>query len=136
MTLPLDSTTTFFITVKDLSSGCVASDSVRVTVIQKPVSLEESCIIIHNVITPNGDGSNDTWVIDCIENFPENKVLLFDRWGDQIREFEHYNNSQVVWDGANQQGKMVPDGTYYYLISITGGGTYSGWVFVRGGNSE
>jgi gliding motility-associated-like protein/uncharacterized repeat protein (TIGR01451 family) len=134
VTIPLDTGMTFTLTVKDLASGCSGLDTVRVTVRSKPVSAEESCIIIHNVITPNGDGTNDTWYIDCIENFPLNRVLIFDRWGDRINEFENYNNTTIAWNGTNGQGKPVPDGTYYYVLTIRDGGTHTGWVFVRGGS--
>ncbi len=133
-TVPLDTSTTFFISVKDLSTGCDAHDSIRINIQSTPDSTEESCIIFHNVITPNGDGANDTWIIDCIENFPLNMVSIFDRWGDKIIAIENYNNTSHVWKGTNDQGKNIPDGTYYYIVSITKGGTYSGWVFVRGGN--
>ena len=134
LTLPLDTTTTFFITITDLLAGCEAVDSVKVSVTSKPAPPEENCIVIHNVITPNGDGVNDTWIIDCIENFPLNNVKIFDRWGDKIIELENYNNGPVVWHGTNQQGQPIPDGTYYYIVSVNKGGIYSGWVFVRGGN--
>jgi flagellar hook assembly protein FlgD len=50
-----------------------------------------------------------------------------------IHEFRDYNNKQVVWKGTNKHDEPVPDGTYYYIITIDGGGTYTGWVFVRGG---
>ncbi|MCX6243945.1 MAG: Ig-like domain-containing protein [Bacteroidetes bacterium] len=133
-TLPLDTTMTFIVTVTDNLSGCSGSDSVRISVVREPVPSEESCIHIHNVITPNKDGKNDTWIIDCIGNFPENKMVIFDRWGDRIREITNYDNRSNVWDGTNQQGDIVPDGTYYYVLAIKDGGTYTGWVFVRGGS--
>ncbi len=133
-TLPLSLPVTFLLQVSDQATGCTGVDSVRVAVTAKPVPTEENCIIIHNVFTPNGDGINDTWIIDCIENFPLNKVIIFDRWGDKINEIENYNNTSAVWKGSNLQGKMVPDGTYYYLLSVTGGGSYSGWVLLRGGD--
>jgi gliding motility-associated-like protein len=124
---------TFHVTVTDVLSGCSASDSVVVHVTQKPDSAEESCINIHNAITPNGDGTNDTWIIDCIENFPFNKAVIFDRWGDRIKTIENYDNVTRVWNGSNEQGHNVADGTYYYVLTIQNGGTYTGWVFVRGG---
>jgi gliding motility-associated-like protein len=84
------------------------------------------------VITPNGDGANDTWVIDCIENFPLNQVSVFNRWGDIIGEFENYNNTSMVWNGTNTKGEQVADGTYYYVVAIRNGGSYQGWILVRG----
>ena len=44
-------------------------------------------VVIYNGITPNGDGRNDGWIIDGIEEYPDNEVLIFNRWADQLREF-------------------------------------------------
>ena len=130
-TLPLTQSVTFRLSIEDLVSGCTGSDNVTITVGTRKNT--EECLVIYNVITPNGDGQNDTWVIDCIESFPLNKVSIFDRWGDKINEFENYNNSPVVWKGTNTKNEQVPDGTYYYVVAIKDGGSYKGWVFVRGG---
>jgi gliding motility-associated-like protein len=71
---------------------------------------EDSCdvVIVHNAITPNGDGYNDFWIIDNIENYPESDVKLFDKWGDEVFAAKGYKNN---WGGG-----AVPDGTYYYLV--------------------
>ena len=130
-TLPLSQTVTFLLKITDLASGCTGSDTVRITVGTRKNT--EECLVIYNVITPNGDGQNDTWVIDCIDNFPVNKVTVFNRWGDKINEFENYNNTTTVWKGTDVKNEQVPDGTYYYIVAIKDGGTYTGWVFVRGG---
>jgi len=97
--------------------------------------------IIYNVITPNGDGDNDRWIIDGIEEFPNNSVVIFNRWGDKINQFEHYDNKTVVWDGTNLKGRLVPDGTYYYILTIKDygsrnkdGNNWNGWIFVRKGS--
>jgi gliding motility-associated-like protein len=94
--------------------------------------LPASWLIIHNVITPNGDGINDGWIIDGIEEFPDNNVLIFNRWGDEVKSFQHYDNTTTVWKGENYQGKRLPDGTYYYIITIKDGGSRTGWVLIRG----
>jgi gliding motility-associated-like protein len=130
-TLPLFTDTTFYLTVTDRVSGCVAGDQVRIVIGQEPVPGDD-CIVIHDVITPNGDGMNDRWIIDCISEFPQNQVVIFDRWGDKVREFENYNNTSVVWDGTNSRGEKLPDGTYYYLLTIRNGARYNGWILVRG----
>ena len=86
---------------------------------------------IYNVITPNGDGMNDKWVIGGLEEFPNNEVLIFNRWGDKIHYYENYNNSNIVWDGTDKHGNRVPDGTYFYIIKIQDIGNYNGWIYVR-----
>jgi gliding motility-associated-like protein len=95
--------------------------------------ITENCIVVHNVVTPNGDGLNDHWVIDCIENYPENKVEIFNRWGSRINIFTNYNNIDRFWKGTDENGQPIPDGTYYYVIKIPNAQTFSGWVLVRGG---
>jgi len=67
-----------------------------------------------NAFTPNGDGDNDTWIIDDLYFFPENKMTIFNRWGDSVFETEGYQND---WDGS-WNGKPLPEGTYYYVIDL------------------
>lgn len=76
---------------------------------------EDSCldINIHNVITPNGDGINDVWVIEGISSYPGNRVQVFDKWGDMVYSQDHYDNT---WNGAT-----LPDGTYFYVVELVSG---------------
>jgi gliding motility-associated-like protein len=69
-----------------------------------------------NVITPNGDGDNDEFWVDCMENnaFPESVIRIFNRWGDEIYFAEPYNND---WQGTHED-KPLPAGTYFYLIQL------------------
>lgn len=67
-----------------------------------------------NAFTPNGDGNNDTWVIDDLYFFPDNKMTIFNRWGDTVFETERYQND---WDGS-WKGKPLPEGTYYYVVDL------------------
>jgi gliding motility-associated-like protein len=78
---------------------------------------EDFCppIIVHDVITPNGDGVNDLWVIEGIQNYPSNQVQLFDKWGDKVFEMHDYNNS---WQGISNRGAALPDGTYFYIVRL------------------
>lgn len=71
---------------------------------------------IPNVISPNGDGANDQFHVDCIENnaFPDNVVRIFNRWGDEIYLAEPYTND---WSGTHED-KPLPAGTYFYLIQL------------------
>jgi gliding motility-associated-like protein len=89
-------------------------------------------LTIYNVITPNGDGLNDNWIIGGIEEFPNNSVIIFNRWGDKINSYDRYDNNTVVWNGTNSKGKLVPDGTYYYILTIKDMETLTGWVLIRG----
>jgi gliding motility-associated-like protein len=130
-TIPLMKDTIFIVTCTDKITDCTASDTVKIDV--GPGEGLDSCIVVHNVITPNGDGLNDTWIIDCIENFPDNNVQIFNRWGDRVNNFIHYDNTSQVWKGTNYDGKLLPDGTYYYVLQIKNLKTRTGWVLLRGG---
>ncbi len=129
-TVKMTHDTLFILTATDLSDGCQGVDSVRIKVVHHEIT--EECLVFHNVITPNGDGLNDKWIIDCIENFPNNKVTIFNRWGDIVNSFKNYDNVSQVWEGTTTDGKPLPDGTYYYVLTIRNGGRYCGWILLRG----
>jgi gliding motility-associated-like protein len=67
--------------------------------------------------TPNRDGINDMFVIPELEDptaFPDNKIIIFNRWGDIVFEQENYRNT---WGGEYQgTGADLPAGTYYYTV--------------------
>ena len=84
-------------------------------------------LVFYKGITPNGDGHNDTWVIDGITNFETSEVQLYNRWGDLVWKGSNYNNTTVVWTGKSSKGADLPDATYFYLVTA-GGKTYKGWV--------
>lgn len=66
--------------------------------------------------TPNGDGENDTYVIHGIEFYPENIFKVFNRWGNEVYSADNYKQGQ--WIGDNNQGDLLPDGTYFVILSI------------------
>ncbi len=81
----------------------------------------ETDIFVYNGVSPNGDGLNDVWVIDCIDNFFNNNVKIFNRSGQLVYESDYYNNDDVSFDGVGNRGiylmgNNVPDGTYFYII--------------------
>ncbi|MBL0136295.1 MAG: gliding motility-associated C-terminal domain-containing protein [Chitinophagaceae bacterium] len=98
----------------DHTTGCSANDSVNIFVENANIS----SLVIYNMVTPNGDNRNDTWIINGIEEYPNNHVSIFNQWGDKIREFTSYNNSINVWKGTNSKDEPIPDGTYFYILKI------------------
>ncbi|MBA7541119.1 hypothetical protein ES705_33426 [subsurface metagenome] len=73
-------------------------------------------------ISPNGDGMNDTWIIHGIENYPDNNVKIYNRWGNLIFEIDNYDNTLNMWDGSVNRGmnlgKKVSNGTYFYILEL------------------
>ena len=97
------------------AQGNVASDTLAVSVTDCPtVALE-----VPSGFTPDGDGTNETWVIENISDYEQRVVEIYDRFGHQIFRSEGY---QTPWDGT-YQGELLPVGTYYYLIILNGGET-------------
>ena len=72
-----------------------------------------------NTITPNDDGLNDVFVFDILVQNPNdyvnNELVVFNRWGDVVYEAKPYSND---WGGTNQNGKPLPEGTYYYILRL------------------
>jgi gliding motility-associated-like protein len=70
---------------------------------------------IFDVITPNGDGKNDTWVVKDIESFPNNVVYIYNRWGNTVYYKKSYANE---WAGNNTAGEPLAVGAYFYVIQL------------------
>ncbi|MCU7613983.1 T9SS type B sorting domain-containing protein [Chryseobacterium sp. GMJ5] len=103
--------------------------------------LEGTCIIkqdgvildIKNAITPNGDGKNDRWIIRNLHVFGNKmtNVKVFDRY--QYLIFEQNTNTQIDWDGTIA-GRPIPTSSYWYVITLPDGRTFTGWVLVKNNN--
>lgn len=81
-------------------------------------------IEIFNALSPNGDAMNAIFRIEHIatlENTRQNRVTIFNRWGDLVWEGINYDNETVVFAGQSMDHKDLPTGTYYYIISFTSG---------------
>jgi len=69
-----------------------------------------------DAFTPNGDGMNDKWLVTngaaCTNKI---SVTVFNRYGNTVYKNDNYQNN---WDGQ-YEGKVLPDGTYYYSVLIT-----------------
>ena len=99
------------------------------------ISVEEECLVIYNEFSPNNDDSNEFFFIECIENYPNNFLQIFNRWGTLVYETKGYNNN---WDGtsegratANAEQKL-PIGTYYYILLLNENQKEpkTGWLYI------
>ncbi|MBK8566739.1 MAG: gliding motility-associated C-terminal domain-containing protein [Saprospiraceae bacterium] len=85
-------------------------DSATATII---LELEEASDDGPDGFTPNGDATNQTFVIPELEDsnaYPDNELTVFNRWGDVVFHAKPYNNQ---WDGGD-----LPAGTYFYIIRL------------------
>jgi gliding motility-associated-like protein len=82
--------------------------------------LQNDGIVVHQGVTPNGDGINDFLQIDNIASYPDNRLAIMNRNGQLIYEAKGYDNSSKVFDGhSNKNGQMQLPGTYFYLLDYT-----------------
>jgi gliding motility-associated-like protein len=89
-----------------------------VTIIVVPMPDDELTIVPG--FSPNGDNVNETFHIENIDQFPNNHLTIFNRWGSTVYETHGYSSSSE-WDGSSSEsgigfGNKVPEGTYFYIL--------------------
>lgn len=118
-------TTIYTVTITD-SNGCSATSSVEVCIIEDPLSLIQAV----NAITPNGDGNNDHLEFIGLEAFPDNKLTVYNRWGNVIFEKLRYQEDNQRFDGT-RAGDVLPADTYYYVLEFEGNVIKSSLTIIR-----
>ncbi|HZY78287.1 MAG TPA: gliding motility-associated C-terminal domain-containing protein [Cyclobacteriaceae bacterium] len=117
-----------FLTVQvcDLAASCT-QQNIDITV--------AGDITPYNALSPNGDGLNETLHLEFIEIIPDtktNKVTIFNRWGSAVFEITDYDNNDRVFRGFDQNGKELPNGTYFYRVEFgSGKKTANGFITLR-----
>jgi gliding motility-associated-like protein len=95
------------------------------------VTVNRCTVRVSEAVTPNGDGINDTWVIQNIDQYANNRVRVFNRWGDKVFESKGYLNT---WDGTykNRTQKLPEGASYYYQIDLEDDGKIDqdGWIYI------
>jgi gliding motility-associated-like protein len=80
-------------------------------------TLADDGILVHQGVSPNGDGINDFLQIDNITNYPDNKLMIMNRNGQLVFEAQGYDNASKIFDGhSNKNGQMQLPGTYFYQL--------------------
>lgn len=111
------------------ANGCISNYATSVP--------DKSCtdISIPQFFTPNGDGKNDMFTINGIENYPNNSISIFNRWGSLIYSKKQYTNN---WNGkanvSDSSGEgMLPSGTYFLIFDFGDGKTkpYNGYIELK-----
>lgn len=95
-------TTTFALTAED--NGCSSTDYVTITI--------DDSLDIPDTFSPNGDNVNDSWEIDGLEQYPDNLMSIYTRWGQKVFQTTAYSKFKM-WDGENHS-----EGVYYYILEL------------------
>ncbi|MBE7686578.1 T9SS type B sorting domain-containing protein, partial [Tenacibaculum piscium] len=94
----------------------------------------------YNIMTPDNDGDNDVFFISCIDKpeYANNRVEIFNRWGNTVYKASGYNNSDVSFKGISNGratitvDEKLPPGTYYYVIDLgDGSAPKAGWLYIN-----
>ena len=107
---------TYYLVTGVDNNGCIGIDSALVEVCDS--------LLIPDGFSPDGDGVNDEFVISGIDNYPGNKLEIFNRWGNILYQKNNYDNS---WNGTVNTGGItlgngkVVSGTYFYVLDLGSG---------------
>lgn len=97
------------------------------TAIDPNTNITENQIVASNIITPNGDGKNDTWIVKNIEFYPSNTVKVFDKSGRVVYSKQNYTND---WNGTYNNAPLS-QGTYFYVVEFGAGlGILKGYITI------
>ena len=105
--------------------GTITAQDICGQIVSTDITILGCETTIPNIFTPgsgNSVGFNDSFVIAGIENFPNSKLKIFNRWGNLVFESDNYNNT---WKAENVSG-----GTYYYIFERVDGENFSGYIEV------
>ena len=104
---------------------------------------DNCAVIVPNSFSPNGDGIHDNFKINCLYNY-ENPILqIYNRWGNLVFTKEHYGSvdywgSEIDawWNGESDHkltvgNQLLPVGTYYYVLKINSTKVLTGFLFLN-----
>lgn len=91
-------------------------------------------ISVYTGFSPDGDGINDTFVIEGLATSPDNELFIFNRWGLEVFSMKNYDNS---FDGSSNgrstitTDKKLPVGTYFYVLKLVGQKDLAGSLYIQ-----
>jgi gliding motility-associated-like protein len=119
---------------KEPSLGTMATKKPAV-VVAAPLPVNNADVVVHQGLSPNGDGINDFLLIDGLTAYPNNKLTIMNRNGVKVFEAKGYDNGSKVFDGHSSiNGAMQQSGTYYYSLEYqTGEGNkrQTGYIILK-----
>lgn len=88
----------------------------------------QPCFSTRAVITPGGDGLNDSFIIFCADEYPRNELKIFNRWGEMVYQADNYDctqNGGECFEGykQNSTSDILPEGAYFWVLEYTDNAT-------------
>jgi gliding motility-associated-like protein/uncharacterized repeat protein (TIGR01451 family) len=123
--------TGFYANTATISGTSTDNNSLNNTSIIEPLPFH---FFIPEGFSPNGDGTNDMFVIRGISHFPNNNIVIYNRWGNKVFEASPYQDN---WDGKSTTGihiggEELPVGTYFYVLELGDGSDfYKGTIYLN-----
>ncbi|MCW5912500.1 MAG: gliding motility-associated C-terminal domain-containing protein [Cyclobacteriaceae bacterium] len=117
------------------ASGSVLSDLAPTVVFYALAAVNnDNSITVYNAVSVFEDGKNDYFGIQNIEQYPNNTVNIFNRWGSRVFEMKGYDNTNrgKRFNGLSSAGNTLPSGTYFYTINLGDGSeTITGYLHLK-----
>jgi gliding motility-associated-like protein len=85
-------------------------------------------LIIQSLLTPNGDGSNDFFIIRGLESLGKTRLYILNRWGAIVYDNDNYSNN---WDGRDNNGNILQNDTYFYVLKPEKLTTIKGYIVIK-----
>ena len=99
----------YVVRVTDARGCTTEQETIRATVQDRRFPCTEA----RDIMTPDGDGLNERFLINCVDEFNQNTLRVFNRYGQLVFQAENYDNS---WNGTTGTGESLPEGPYYYIL--------------------
>ena len=94
------------------ANGCQVSVVAR---IRDCDDLQNGCYSALTIMTPNNDGYNDVFAVNCINDYPS-KLTVFDRYGKTVYSADVYDNT---WNGVDNAGQILPESSYMWVLEVS-----------------
>lgn len=91
-------------------------------------------ITVYTGFSPDGDGINDTFIIEGLGSAPANELFIYNRWGVEVFSMRDYDNS---FDGTSNgratvlENNELPEGTYFYVLKLLGQKDLAGFLYIQ-----